>query len=649
MNDQLDKWLNKNVADSTPSPKPASPKPPAPTTSKTNHVPAKKTPHSHPSTVKTTHTPVKKHPAPAHKPKQPRPTVGSQQKGPARKLPFDLNDGKVRYIPLGGMEEVGRNMAACFYKNDIVLVDCGLQFPEADMFGIDYVVPDVSMLEPLKDKIRGIVITHGHLDHIGALPHILPKLGFPTLYGTPLTLGLARKRLEEYALVEKTTFRIIDPAKDKIQLGQIGVEFFRVNHSIPDGVGLALVTPNGIITHTGDFKFDFTPADGIPADFGKIAELGKRGVTLAFADSTNAEKPGYTISESVIAKNLAATIEKAKGRIIVATFSSLIGRIQHILSAAVKTNRKVFVSGRSMIQNIEMAVKLGYLKVPQGLLRQLKKGTDISKLPPNKMMILCTGSQGEELSALTRIGLGEHSTIKIKDGDTVVFSSTPIIGNERAVVSVMNNLLRLGANVITNKHLDVHTSGHASQEDLKLMHSLLRPKHLVPVHGELHMRSAHKILANGIGIPENNVLLLDNGDIVELAPGGIVRKSKTKIRIDNIMIDGLGVGDIGTQVIRERAIMSENGVVLLIFKAYASSGKLVGDPDIVSRGFIYMKESNAIVEETKKVAKKAYEESITAGQKDYKEVRFAVIKAVERFIRQRIDREPLVLPFTVKI
>lgn len=641
MNDKLNNWLDKNVGGSVAAPKPT-PAPVAKHPSRSVHHKLNKFHPAHkPAVTHKSNTPYQ----PAAAKKHFRPAAPSTRRGPPEEF-----DDKVRVVPLGGQEEVGRNMSAIFYREDIVIIDCGLQFPEDDMFGIDFVIPDVAFLEGKQHRIRGILITHGHLDHIGALPHILPKLGFPPVIGTKLTLGLAKKRLEEFGLVAKTKFQEIDPDTAKLKLGRhFTAEFFRVNHSIPDGVGIHLQTPVGSIVHTGDFKFDFTPADNLRADFGKMAAIGQKGVLLAFVDSTNAEKPGYTISEKVIGENLARTIDSARGRIIIATFSSLIGRIQHILDAANRTGRKVFVSGRSMITNIDMAIELGYLKVPQGLVRPLKKGSKIGELPPNKTLILCTGSQGEELSALTRISLNEHATIKIKSGDTVIFSSTPIIGNERAVVSVTNNLLRLGANVITNKHLDVHTSGHASQEDLKLMHSLLRPRYLVPVHGELHMRHAHRTLANSIGIPESNVLLIDNGDIIELAPGNIVRKSKSKIRVNNILIDGLGVGDIGTSVLREREMMKESGIVVIVFKAYARSGKLVGSPDIISRGFVYMKESNAIVEETKKVAKKVYEEVLATGKKDYKDVRREVARAVSKFIRQRIDREPLVLPYTIMI
>lgn len=632
MNDKLDSWLNKHIGGEK--------KAKAPATPQSNKAQAQKKFSSMSSQKKR-----------GKKTTFRKPRSQQQPRKHTAKRPENF-DEKVRVVPLGGQEEVGRNMSAIFYKEDIVIIDCGLQFPEMDMFGVDYVIPDVKFLEDKTHRIRGILLTHGHLDHIGALQHILPKLKFPPIYGTPLTLGLVKKRLDEFGLTNKVKFHEIkDPVTAKIKLGKhFLAEFFRVNHSIPDGVGICLGTPVGNIVHTGDFKFDFTPADGLKSDFGKIAEIGRRGVLLAFADSTNAEKPGYTISEKIVNENLAAEITNAKGRIILATFASLIGRIQHIVNAANRAGRKIFVSGKSMIANIDMAEKLGYLKAPQGLIRPLKPGVKINEFAPNKVLILCTGSQGEELSALTRIALGEHSLIKIKEGDTVIFSSTPIIGNERAVVAVTNNLLRLGAKVITNKNTDVHTSGHASQEDLKLMHSLLKPKYLIPVHGELHMRCAHRSVAEKVGMDESNVILLDNGDILELAPNKVVRKSKSKVRVNNILIDGLGVGDIGTSVLRERQIMSENGAVVIVFKAYAKSGKLVGAPDIISRGFVYMKESSAIVEETKKVAMKAYEEvGMKDGRKDYKEVRKEVSRAVAKFIRKRIDREPLILPYTIEI
>lgn len=558
------------------------------------------------------------------------------------------NKDKIRVYPLGGFEEVGKNMTVFETNNDIVIIDMGLQFPEEDMYGIDYVIPDVSSIEKKRNKIRGIVITHGHLDHIGAIPHLLPKLGFPPIFATPLTMGLIQKRLEEFKLVGKAKLNTITPS-DKINLGNtFKVEFFRVNHSIPDGVGVILNTSQGNIVYTGDFKFDFTPADDKQCDFGKIAEVGNRGVLALFADSTNATEPGYTVSEKVVGTEIDRVIEKAKGRVIVATFSSLISRVNQVIESSYKNGRKVFLSGRSMENNIEIASNLGYVKVPKGTVRKLGQ---LRSLPDKKVTIVTTGSQGEELSALTRISLGTHQRIKIKQGDTVIFSSSPIVGNEKAVVTVINNLIRQGANVVTNKHLDVHTSGHAKQEDLKLMLSLTKPKFLVPIHGELRMRAAHKDLAMSIGMAENHISLLDNGDILEFQNGGM-RKSKSKVKTDNIMIDGLGMGDTASQVQRERQTMSESGIVMLVFRVY-ETGSLVADPHVINRGFLYKSEEKQMMNDMIQAAKKAYNDELSHQGKfddnSRKALREAVARATGKVIRKRLDRTPLILPVMVKV
>ena len=543
-------------------------------------------------------------------------------------------------IPLGGLEEVGKNMMAIEYDNDIILIDIGLQFPEEDMLGVDYVIPDVSYLNDKKDRIRGILVTHGHLDHIGAVAHILPKIGNPRIYGSGLTMGLIRKRLEEFALDKGARLHVIT-RDDKLKLGVFDIEFFGVNHSIPDGLGIVVKSPVGNLVHTGDFKFDFTPACDEPADFGRIARVGKEGVLALFSDSTNATEPGYAISEKVIGETLDKIFSETKGRLIIATFSSLIGRIQQMVDCAVKYDRKIFISGRSMLDNIAMAMELKYLKVPQGLIRQIRSLAP-GQVPNHKIIIITTGSQGEELSALTRMALNDHAQIRIKPGDTVVFSSSPIVGNEKAIATVSNNLLRLGARVITDKHMDVHTSGHGKQEDLKLMLNLLKPKYLIPIHGELSMRSAHKDVAMSVGLPEENIFLMDNGDILDITPGH-ARRSKSKISIANVMIDGLGVGDVGTQVLRERQVMAENGILVVLLRAYSESGKLIGDPDIISRGFIYMRESQEIVNEAKAIVKKAYNTAIANGIKDRKEIKNEIRRTLSRFIQKRIDREPMIL------
>jgi ribonuclease J len=411
-------------------------------------------------------------------------------------------------------------------------------------------------------------------------------------------------------------------------------------------MGIFIQSPAGNIVHTGDFKFDFNPADGVRADFGKLAEIGSKGIDVLFADSTNAQKPGFCVSESVVAKTLERVIRRTKGRLIIASFSSLIGRLQQIIDYATLYGRQIFVSGRSMIQNLEIASKLGYVKVPRGILKRMSNKVD--DLPPEKVLILSTGSQGESMSALSRIALGNHPQIKIKKGDTVIFSSSPIPGNERATATVINNLFRLGAHVITNDAMDVHTSGHAHQGDLKLMYSLIRPKFVAPIHGEFFMRMAHvEMMQQEFGLDQNETIVLENGSILEIA-NKQARKSKKKAPANIIMVDGLGVGDVGTKVIRDRQVMAENGVVIALFRAFDKSKRLVADPDIISRGFIYMKESKNIADETKQKAKKAYEDAIKKKPNlGLKELKMEISRSLSTFIRKRLDREPMIMPVIV--
>ncbi len=553
---------------------------------------------------------------------------------------------KLKIIPLGGLEEIGKNILILEYDNSILVIDMGLQFPEENMLGIDYVIPDISYLEKKKDKIKGVIITHGHLDHIGAIPHLLPRLNFPPIYATKLTIGLIQKRLEEFCINKKAILRET-PYKKEIKLGSFSAELFRVNHSIPDGAGVFIRTPIGNLVHTGDFKFDFTPADDKPADFSTIAKYGNEDILAAFLDSTNSKKPGFTPSERSIGKTLDKIIRNAKGRIIISSFSSLISRIQQVIDSCIRYNRKIFISGRSMVDNIDIASKLGYIKAPKGLIRKLS--TNINNLPSNQILVLTTGSQGESMSALTRISLGAHSHIKIKPGDTVVLSSSPIVGNERAIYTVINNLCAKGAKVIDNSSMDVHVSGHAHQGDLKLMYSLLKPKYAIPVHGELYMRIKQKGLAEEIGIDPNKVIMMNNGDIVE-ATRNSMRKSKVKVPANHIVIDGLGVGDIGTQVIRDRKIMANNGVIVVLFRAYEKSGHLVGDPDLISKGFIYVKEIKEIAKNTKLRAKKAYNDAISSNPNiSLKDLKYKIKGALTRFFIKRLNREPMILPLIIKV
>lgn len=553
--------------------------------------------------------------------------------------------GVLRVIPLGGLDEVGKNMMVFEYERDIVIVDMGFQFPEEDMLGVDYVIPDVSYLMDKLDRIRGVLITHGHLDHIGAIPYLLPKLGFPPIFSAKLTIGLVRKRLEEFSLERKARLNEIEPNK-QLRLGNFLIDWFRVNHSIPDGLGIILRTPAGTVVHTGDFKFDYTPVFQQPADYAKIASLGFQNVAALFSDSTNALKPGYTMSEKKIGETLDEIIKTARGRIVIAAFSSLIGRIQQIINSAGFYGRRVFLSGRSMADNISIAQRLQFIKAPPGLMHPINK---IGKTKDEHALILTTGAQGEAMSALTRMSLGDHSQVSIKRGDTIVLSSSPIPGNERSIYTVINNLVRQGARVIFNQVMDVHTSGHAQREDLKLMINLVKPRCLVPVHGELFMRQAHAEIGRELGMAENRTLILENGDVMEIVKGE-ARKTHEKVSANYIMIDGKGIGDVGAQIIMDRQVMAENGVLVVLFTADAKTKKLVRDPEVISRGFIYMKEAQEIVNETIGVSKKAYQDAMERmPQARRGEIKAFIRGCLDRFSHRKIERHPLILPIMVEV
>jgi ribonuclease J len=548
---------------------------------------------------------------------------------------------------IGGLNEVGKNCLALECNNDIIVIDVGMAFPDDEMLGVDFVIPDTTFLEKNKHRVRGIIITHGHLDHIGGLQHILPKLDFPPMIMTKLTSGLVKKRIEEYNIAKHCTIHIIDPIKDVFRLGCFQLEFFPVNHSIPDCMGVYGKTPAGSFVHTGDFKFDFTPVGCPPADLGRMAEIGRKEIDIIFCESTNAPKSGYCTSEKVIVENLETIISEAKGRIILASFSSLISRIEQIIHFATKYNRKVFISGRSMQNTLEIAAKLGYFKIPKGSIRRL--GPSAEELPPKQVLILTTGSQGEPRSALTRIGHGTHSQISIQKGDTVVFSSSPIPGNERGVYSTVNNLIKLGAKVITNDTMDIHASGHGHSGDIRMMHALMKAKYIVPIHGELFMRQAHKKIAIELGYDPEKVYLLENGSIIEHSNGSI-RKSKSKIPSEIIMIDGLGSGDIGTKVMEERKKMANGGSIVVVLKVMKKSRRLSGDPEIFSKGFIYMRESKEILQQAKIQVRKSYEQ-ILKGNPDVatKDLKRTVIRSLQTLIYKRIQREPMIFPIIITL
>ncbi len=552
----------------------------------------------------------------------------------------------LRVYPLGGFEQVGRNCFVIEVDEDIYIIDLGLQFPDEDMLGIDYLIPDISSLKGRESRIKAVLFTHGHLDHIGAAQHLLPALHFPPCYGTRLTMAMVKKRLEEDHLTGKANLHTVN-FRERIRIGNVEVEFLRVTHSIPDSAAIAVHTPYGTIVHTGDFKFDLTPMNEPPADFPRLAELGDAGVLAIIADSTNALKPGNSKSEKEISETLRSLIRDAKGRVVISTFSSLLNRIEQVIEHAHAMNRKVYISGRSMEANVEIAQNLGYIKAPRGLIR--KAGPGMDKLPDSEVLIITTGSQGEEAAGLARMGIGTHRHISVKKGDTVILSSNPILGNERSVAKVVNNLHLKGAIVKTNQELALHTTGHGYQNDILLMHRLVRARHVIPEHGEPHMKAAHADLVRGIGYLENQVHLLLNGEILEFEAGDTARKSKTKLTANDVIIDGRGSAGAGQLVQNDRKIMSNGGVLVVLLRVYAESKRLVGDPDILTRGLIYGSEQQTITREVTELSRKAYEEAVARGETDRKALKSAVTGALYRYFDRKLDREPMMIPVIVEI
>lgn len=551
----------------------------------------------------------------------------------------------VRIIPIGGLEEVGRNMTVFEYENDIVIVDMGLQFPEEDMPGIDYIIPDISYLKGKEKNIRGVVITHGHYDHIGAIPHLIGQLGNPPIFATALTLGIIKKREEDYPNAIKLNLHQIKRT-DKLNLGKFHIEFFHVNHSIPDGVGLAIFSPAGLIIYTGDFKFDFSPINDDPVDIARIAELGKRGVSMLMSDSTDAETPGHSISEQTIMATLGGIFENAKGRIIAVTFSSLISRIQQIIYLAEKHQRKVALEGFSMKTNLEIAKDLGYIKVKKGT---IIKSQDINKYPDNRVVVVGTGAQGESNAMLMRIANREHRSIAVHKGDTIIFSSSVVPGNERTVQGLKDTLCRQGAKIIHYKMMDIHAGGHAYREDLKMMINLSRPKFFIPIHGNYYMRKIHAELAESTGMPPENVIMADNGTVIELNQRTF-RIAKEKAPSNYIMVDGLGVGDVGQVVLRDRQVMAKDGVFTVVLIIDSKTKKLLGEPDIISRGFIYMKESQELLNETRsKLKELVAAKSTTEGPINWAYVRNNIRDIMGEFLYVKTQRRPLILPVVIEV
>ncbi|MFA5178190.1 MAG: ribonuclease J [Candidatus Paceibacterota bacterium] len=558
------------------------------------------------------------------------------------------NPENLKIIPLGGLGEVGRNMSILEYKDSILIMDVGFRMPEEDMPGIDYIIPDISYLlknEKYK-KIEGVLITHGHYDHIGAVPYILHRIGNPPIFAAPLAKGIILKRQEEFPDHQKLD---ITEVKDgtKIKLGIFEVEFFRQTHSIPDNLGIIVKTPVGNIVNTSDFKFDNFPVNDLPTNFEKLREIGKRGVTVLMSDSTGAEEEGHSLSEKQIFENMEHIFENAKGRIIIATFSSLINRVQQAITLSEKYGRRVGFIGHSMKSNVELTKKLGYLKTQKGTL--LKKVADSNSLPDKNITIVCTGAQGEESAGLMKIITKQHPSICIKPGDTIVFSSSVIPGNERSVQMIKDDMLRQKANVFHYKMMDIHAGGHAQKEELREMILMMQPKFFMPIHGQFSMLFANSKLAQECGIPENNVLLTDNGKIVEVSPEKAF-VSKNEVSSEYIMVDGLGIGDVGEIVLRDRQMLAQDGIFVVIAVVNRKTGKVQDSPDIISRGFIYLRESKDLLYQTRKKVIQTIEKATASGQVvNWTYIKDNVKNALGDFLFQKTKRRPMILPVIIEV
>lgn len=556
--------------------------------------------------------------------------------------PTIFKETKLKIIPLGGLNEIGKNMTVFEYKNEIIVVDCGLAFPEDDMLGVDLVIQDITYLERNKEKVKALFITHGHEDHIGAIPYFLKKINVP-IYGTKLTLGLIKAKLIEHHLENSTKLVQVEP-RDEVTLKHFKVEFLRMTHSIADSAGLAIKTPLGTVIHTGDFKIDYTPIDGKPMDFGRIAELGEKGVLLLMSDSTNAQRDGYTMSESIVGREFDKIFTNCKKRIIVATFASNIHRMQQIMNSAVKCKRKVAVVGRSMVNVVSVSQELGYLDVPEGTIIEIDK---INNYNSDELLIITTGTQGEPMSALSRMSAGEHRKVQITPDDLVIFSSSAIPGNEKSIDKVIDELEKLGAEVIYNELADVHVSGHACKEELKLMLSLTKPKYFMPVHGEYRFLKTHAELAVSTGTPKENIFIMENGRTLEI--GKDSAKMTTQVPSGMILVDGLGVGDVGNIVIRDRQLLSENGMIIVVVTLDRRTSKVISGPDIVTRGFVYVRESEDLMEDIRSLAKDELDKCDKDNIRDWSSIKSNLRDSLTRYVYSKTKRQPMILPILMDV
>jgi ribonuclease J len=543
-------------------------------------------------------------------------------------------------VPLGGVGEIGKNMWVVGYGDDLVVLDCGGMFPEEDMLGVDLVIPDISYLVENRDRVRAIVLTHGHEDHVGALPYVLQQLDVP-VYGTRLTLGLVKGRLDEHGLGKNAELHEVQ-AGQSLQLGAMTLEFVHVNHSLADVVAIAVHTPAGTIVYATDFKFDHTPIDGRVTDLQRLAALGANGVLCLLSDSTNAERPGYTLSEKIVGETFMDAFRRAQGRILVATFASNVHRIQQVMAASARFGRKVCVMGRSMVNNVGIASRLGYLHVPEGLIIDVEQMEDY---PPERLAVITTGSQGEPMAALTRMAMAEHRRIEIVPGDTVIISASPIPGNERLIGRTINHLFRQGAEVIYHAVSGVHVSGHASQEELKLMINLIKPRYFIPIHGEYRMLVHHARLAEQAGLSPEHVMIAEIGDMVEISAKSF--KKTAKVEAGSVMVDGLGVGDVGTVVLRDRQQLAQDGILVVVVSIDKQTGEILAGPEFVSRGFVYVRESERLFEEAKQRVKVALE-SCEPVLGEWNVMKNQVRDTLSGFFWERTRRRPMILPVVME-
>ncbi|WP_438312923.1 ribonuclease J [Sporosarcina sp. FA9] len=553
-------------------------------------------------------------------------------------------DEKLSVFALGGINEIGKNMYVLEYADDIFVIDCGSKFPDESLLGIDLIIQDISYLKENQEKIRALLITHGHEDHIGGIPYLLKQINIP-VYATRLTLGLIELRLKEHGLLRNTELNLIT-SDSSLEFNEIGITFFKTNHSIPDCVGIVFQTPEGTVVHTGDFKFDFTPVNNENPDINKMAEIGDSGVLLLLSESTNAERPGFNSSESLIGGHIEEAFRKAKRKVFISTFASNVHRVQQVVDAAQKTNRKLALLGRSMVNVVSVASELGYLTIPEGMLIEKH---EVKKMDSEKVVILCTGSQGEPMAALSRLSTSNFRQVEIDPGDTVIFASSPIPGNEKSVSSIIDNLFLLGAKVIygPGSSTGMHVSGHAFQEELKLMLTLMKPKYFIPIHGEYRMLHHHRLLAESVGVERKNIFIINNGDVVDF--NNQSARQTRDVESGNVFVDGLGIGDVGKVVLRDRKLLSEEGMLVIVITINKRDGQLVSNPDTVSRGFVYSRDSEELMDEVNQLIIDSIQKSETSSGSRRNVLKQTVKKSVETFLYDRTKRRPMILPIIIEI